>query len=75
MMLAAHALGIGAGLVCSFSRAAVGAVLRLPAGWNPELIVCLGHPSPQQPAPMNPKPSLRWQDLTRWVPAMSGEGR
>jgi nitroreductase len=68
MMLAAHALGIGAGPVSSFSRVAVSVVLHLPSGWSPELILCLGHPEPTQPAPMNPHRSLRWQDLTMWVP-------
>ena len=69
MMLAAHALGLGAGPVSSFSRAAAGVVLRLPPGWVPELIVCLGHPEPVQPAPMKPGRRLGWRDLTRWVPA------
>jgi nitroreductase len=68
MMLAAHAMGIGAGPVSSFSRAAVTVALDLPAGWNPELILCLGHPAPSQLAPMTPRRSLRWQDLTMWVP-------
>ena len=68
MMLAAHALGVGAGPVSSFSRAAVGVALQLPPGWSPELIVCLGHPAPTQPPAMMPHRSLRWQDLTRWVP-------
>ncbi|MEN3265569.1 nitroreductase family protein [Pseudonocardia sp.] len=69
MMLAAHALGLGAGPVTSFSRAAVGVVLRLPPGWVPELVVCLGHPQPVQPASMESGRRLGWQDLTRWVPA------
>lgn len=68
LMLATHSLGIGAGPVSSFSRAAVGVVLGLPDGWSPELILCLGHAAPTQPAPMSPRPSLRWQDLTMWVP-------
>ena len=68
MMLAAHALGIGAGPVSSFSHAAVSVVLHLPAGWSPELIICLGHPASTQPSPMSPHRSLRWQDLTMWVP-------
>ena len=42
MLLAADAVGVGAGPVSSFSRAAVGVVLNLPEGWTPELIVCLG---------------------------------
>ncbi len=74
LMLDPHALRIGAGPVSSFSRAAVGAVLRLPADSNPELIVCLGHPAPAQPAPMNPEPSLHWKDLTLCVPAARDEG-
>jgi hypothetical protein len=46
LLLAAHALGIGSGPVTSFSRAAITVVLRLPPGWVPELVVCLGHPAP-----------------------------
>jgi nitroreductase len=68
LMLATHSLGIGAGPVSSFSRAAVSVVLGLPDGWSPELILCLGHAAPTQPAPMSRNRSLRWQDLTMWVP-------
>ena len=68
LMLAAHALGIGAGPVTSFSRAAVGVVLHLPEGWVPELVVCLGHPAPDGPAPMRGRARLTWRDLTTWVP-------
>ena len=67
MLLAAHALGLGAGPVTSFSRAAVAAVLALPEGWSPELIVCLGHPADRQPAPMGAGTRVTWRDLTRWV--------
>ncbi|GAA2893890.1 hypothetical protein GCM10010472_60580 [Pseudonocardia halophobica] len=68
LLLAAHAIGLGAGPVTSFSRAAVGVVLRLPDGWVPEMIVCLGHPAPGAPAPMRARPRLTWRDLTTWVP-------
>ena len=68
MLLAAHARGLGAGPVSSFSRAAVRVVLRIPESWAPEMIVCLGHPAPNQPAPMARRQGLSWQDLTRWVP-------
>lgn len=71
MLLAAHALEVGAGPVSSFSRAAVGVVLSLPAGWSPEMIVCLGRPAPTQPAPMASRGRLGWRDLTRWVPERS----
>ena len=68
MLLAAHSLGVGAGPVTSFSRAAVGAVLRLPDGWRPEALLCLGHPAPVQPLPVAPTGRLTWRDLTTWVP-------
>jgi nitroreductase len=66
MLLAAHSLGLGAGVVTSFSQAAVSAVLNLPAGWSPELFVCLGHAAPVQPAPMRPRTPVTWQSLTQW---------
>jgi nitroreductase len=68
ILLAAHAIGVGAGPVTSFSRAAVAVVLRLPEHWVPELVVCLGHPAPAGPAPMRGRPRLTWRDLTSWVP-------
>jgi nitroreductase len=68
MLLAAHAIGVGAGPVTSFSRAAVAEVLRLPDTWRPELIVCLGHPAPGGSTPMRGGPALTWRDLTTWVP-------
>jgi nitroreductase len=69
ILLAAHALGVGAGPVSSFSRAAVGAVLRLPEGWTAEALVCLGHAAPVQPPPFARTRRLTWRDLTTWVPA------
>jgi nitroreductase len=69
ILLAAHAIGIGAGPVTSVSRAAVAVVLRLPENWVPELVVCLGRPAPGGPAPMRGRPGLTWRDLTTWVPA------
>jgi nitroreductase len=68
MLLAAHSVGVGAGPVTSFSRAAASVVLRLPDGWVPELILCIGRPDPAQRLPMAPRRRLTWQDLTRWVP-------
>jgi len=69
MMLAAHSLGIGVGPVTSFSCAAVAVALELPAGWSPDLMLCLGHPAPVQPAAMVPHRGLTWRDLTIWVRA------
>ena len=68
ILLAAHALGVGAGPVSSFSRAAVGAVLRLPRGWTAEVLICLGHSAPVQPPPFARTRRLTWRDLTTWVP-------
>jgi len=66
MLLAAHSLGLGSGLVTSFSEAAVSAVLGLPDGWSPELLVCLGHAAPVQPAGMPSRGKITWRSLTRW---------
>jgi nitroreductase len=67
ILLAAQAVGLGAGPVSSFSRAAVGVVLDLPGTWSPELIICLGHPADHQPGPMTTR-KITWRDLTQWVP-------
>jgi nitroreductase len=66
MLLAAHSLGLGSGVVTSFSQAAVSAVLNLPEGLSPEMFVCLGHPAPAQPAGMRARGQVTWQSLTRW---------
>ena len=66
MLLAAHSLGLGSGVVTSFSQAAVGAVLNLPRGLSPEMLVCLGHPTAVQPPAMRPRAPVTWQSLTRW---------
>ncbi|WP_238020053.1 nitroreductase family protein [Dactylosporangium sp. AC04546] len=66
MLLAAHALGLGSGPVTSFSKAAVSTVLNLPAGWSPEMLVCLGHAAATQPAPVGPHRRTTWRDLTYW---------
>jgi len=49
ILLAAHAIGLGSGPVTSFSRAAAARVVDVPDGWEPRLIVCLGHPADHQP--------------------------
>jgi nitroreductase len=66
MLLAAHSVGLGSGIVTSFSQAAVAVVLNLPAGLSPEMLVCLGHAAPCQPAPMRPRGRITWQSLTDW---------
>ncbi|RSS81168.1 nitroreductase family protein [Streptomyces sp. WAC06614] len=68
MLLAAHGIGLGAGPVTSFSRAAVGTLLGLAEGLRPELIVCLGHAAPgqEQPPRVRRKGEPAWEDLVRW---------
>jgi nitroreductase len=58
MLLAAHAIGLGAGPVMSFSKAAVGVILQLPDHLSPEALVCLGHPAPEGP----PAHAHAWAD-------------
>ena len=66
MLLAAHALRVGSGPVTSFSRAAVSVVLNLPAGWTPEMIICLGFPATRQLPSMRSGSERSWRDLTHW---------
>ena len=40
--------------------AAVAVLLGAPDGVRPELIVCLGHPSPQQPPPVRRRGGPAW---------------
>ena len=66
LLLAAHSIGLGAGPVTSFSRAAVATILNLPAGVRPELIICLGHAAADQPPAMRRQGGPRWDDLIQW---------
>jgi len=66
MLLAAHSLGLGAGVVTSFSQAAVSALLNLPDGLSPEMLVCLGYAAAVQPAAMPARGKVTWQSLTQW---------
>ena len=66
MLLAAHSIGLGAGVVTSFSRAAVGAVLNLPHGYSPEMFVCLGFPAARQLPAIRARTPVTWQSLSHW---------
>ena len=66
ILLAAHSLGLGSGIVTSFSQAAVRAILNLPERLSPELLVCLGYAEPAQPLPMRARAPVTWQRLTDW---------
>ena len=66
MLLAAHSLGLGAGVVTSFSQAAARAVLNIPEGLGPEMYVCLGYAAPVQPRGMPSRGPVSWHSLTQW---------
>ena len=66
MALAAHAIGLGAGPVTSFSKEAVRVVLNLPQRLISEMFLCLGYPVPVERAPMRPWRKITWRDLTYW---------
>ncbi|MFB7663573.1 nitroreductase family protein [Kitasatospora sp. NPDC056138] len=66
LLLAAHGIGLGAGPVTSFSRAAVATLLNLADGVRPELIVCLGHPAAEQLPPVRRRGGPAWEDLIQW---------
>lgn len=67
VLLAAHALGLGAGPVTSFSKAGVQVLLNLPRWLSPEVIVCLGHPLPKSEEPhVKPPRVIHWKELTYW---------
>jgi len=52
IVLAAYALGLGASFIKSYSETAVSQILELPNGCRTELIVSLGYPAPDEPAPI-----------------------
>lgn len=66
MLLAAHSIGLGSGIVTSFSHAAVGAVLNLPQHLSPEMFICLGYADPAEPPPMRAWGKITWQSLVDW---------
>jgi nitroreductase len=66
MMLATHAIGLGAGPVTSFSKEAVRVLLNLPPHLTPEIIICIGYTTPKNQLPMRPKKKVTWQSLTHW---------
>jgi len=67
MLLAAHALGLGAGPVTSFSTVAVSTILGLPDWLTPEMMVCIGYPGEAQPFGRSlPRKPTRLDDLVSW---------
>jgi nitroreductase len=66
MLLAAHSLGLGAGPVMSFSRAAVRVILNLPPHLTPEVLIGFGRPTPEGLPSMRSRGRITWQSLTDW---------
>ena len=66
MLLAAHSLGLGSGIVTSFSQAAVSEILNFPDHLSPEMFLCLGYAAPVQPPAMRLRSAIAWRDLTDW---------
>jgi nitroreductase len=52
IVLAAYALGLGASFIKSYSETAVSRILGLPEACRTELIVSLGYPASNEPAPI-----------------------
>ncbi len=50
--LSAYALGLGASFIKSYSETALKRILDLPEGYRTELVVSVGYPAPDEPAPL-----------------------
>ena len=65
LLLAAHASALGACWMCAplFCQDTVAAVLQLPAGWQPQALITVGHPA------AHGKPALRRAaaELVHWL--------
>lgn len=65
LLLAAHAGGLGACWMCApmFCQDTVAAVLQLPASWQPQALITVGHPA------SNGKPALRREaaEMVHWL--------
>ncbi len=66
MLLAAHALGLAAGPVTSYSKEAVRIILNLPAQYSPEMFICIGHKAASARPGMRAWQPITWRDLTHW---------
>lgn len=51
VLLLAHAKGLGSCVIRSFNQSAVRELLGAPSGTTPELLIILGYPSKEAPAP------------------------
>ncbi len=76
MLLAAHALGIGACPATLDSPRAVEKLLNTPRGWTVEIYILFGYakPSPEHPH-TKPRKNVRLEDLVQWGRFPRGDGR
>lgn len=69
ILLAAHALGLGAGPITSFSPDAVAELLNVPSELRPEMLITLGYPGEIPPGGFKlPKVRIPIEDLVQWGP-------
>jgi nitroreductase len=73
MLLAAHALDVGACPAIMDSPRAVGALLNVPADWSVEMLVLLGYPRPATARADRPRKGPRLEDLVQWGAFPSGD--
>ena len=67
MLLAAHALGLVAGPMSSFSKKAIRILLNTPDGIDPRFCIGIGHPAkPPAHMPSRPKKKLKVESLLQW---------
>ncbi|MDG2297436.1 MAG: nitroreductase family protein [Gammaproteobacteria bacterium] len=67
MLLAAHALGLAAGPMSSFSKEAICILLNTPDGIDPRFCIGIGHPAkPPAHMPSWPKKKLKVESLVQW---------
>ena len=66
MLLAAHSMGLGAGIVTSFCKEAVRVVLNLPERLSPHMFICVGHPFAESGPGVRSSRRVTWESLTFW---------
>ncbi len=63
IMLAAYAMGLGTCVIASFHPKAVGQMLNLPERILPHLLVSVGHPAVDPPAPPRKLEEVTWWEV------------
>jgi nitroreductase len=75
VLLAAEALGLGAGPVMSFHRATVRRLLKVPDNWTPLVLITLGARSPAALREVEPAGSERLSRVVIWEQSETCETR